>query len=270
MALSFYSNAQEYKLEEKSVTGIFEANGKTKAELFSAINKWISVNYNSEKTVVQLSDTEGGNIIIKGITEGKYNLKPFRPKFKRDKYKIVKFNHLDEVNFCKIFKYNFKNTLGIINKAYMYPLNLKHYYQIYISNHYNIGTTIAQIKYYLETEGVGFLKDNSKTSYLMGAIAKNFIKKKLILSTVNSSLEIRKFLYILVSLNINLILFVKEVIKQLLHNKLHTTIKLQIIENTNSLSKDILDSNKEVIIVETFFYNLINIIYSPITEKKYI
>ena len=98
MALSFYSNAQEYKLEEKSVTGIFEANGKTKAELFSAINKWISVNYNSEKTVVQLSDTEGGNIIIKGITEGKYNLKPFRPKFKRDKYKIVKFNHLIELN----------------------------------------------------------------------------------------------------------------------------------------------------------------------------
>ena len=38
--MSFYSNAQEYKLEEKSVTGIFEANGKTKAELFSAINKW--------------------------------------------------------------------------------------------------------------------------------------------------------------------------------------------------------------------------------------
>jgi hypothetical protein len=45
MLMSFYSNAQEYKLEEKSVTGIFEVNGKTKAELFSAINKWISVNY---------------------------------------------------------------------------------------------------------------------------------------------------------------------------------------------------------------------------------
>jgi hypothetical protein len=98
MAVIFNSNAQEYKLEEKSVTGIFEANGKTKAELFSAINKFISVNDNSAKTVVQLSDAEAGNIIIEGITDGKYNLKPFRPKLKRDKYIIVKFNHLIEIN----------------------------------------------------------------------------------------------------------------------------------------------------------------------------
>ena len=98
MFLSFYSNAQEYKLEEKTVTGIFEMNGKTKAELFSAINKWISVNYKSTKTVVQLNDAEGGNIIIEGITEGKFNIKPFWPKLKRDKYEIVKFNHLIELN----------------------------------------------------------------------------------------------------------------------------------------------------------------------------
>jgi hypothetical protein len=66
MAVSFYSNAQEYKLEEKSVTGIFEANGKTKAELFSAINKWISVNYKSANSVIQLNDAEAGTIVIKG------------------------------------------------------------------------------------------------------------------------------------------------------------------------------------------------------------
>ena len=98
MVISFYSNAQEYKLEEKSVTGIFEANGKTKAELFSAINKWISVNYNSPESAIELNDAEGGNIIVKGITEGKYNLKPFRPKLKKDKYIIVKFDHLIELN----------------------------------------------------------------------------------------------------------------------------------------------------------------------------
>ena len=98
MVMSFYSNAQEYKLEEKSVTGIFEANGKTKAELFSAINKWISVNYNSPESAIELNDAEGGNIIVKGITEGKYNLKPFRPKLKKDKYIIVKFDHLIELN----------------------------------------------------------------------------------------------------------------------------------------------------------------------------
>lgn len=98
MVMSFYSNAQEYKLEEKSVTGIFEPNGKTKAELFSAINKWISVNYNSPESAIELNDAEGGNIIVKGITEGKWNLKPFIPKLKKDKYIIVKFDHLIELN----------------------------------------------------------------------------------------------------------------------------------------------------------------------------
>ena len=181
----------------------------------------------------------------------------------------IKFTHLDETTFCKLFLNNFKNTFNKINKAYLYPSSLKHYYQIYVSNHYNIGTTIAQIKYYLETQGVSFLKDKTKTCSLMVSIAKNFIKKKLILSTVNSALEIRKFIYIIVSLNIKLILFVQEVVKQLLHNNLNNSIKLQIIEKANSLSHDIVNSNKEVILLETFFYNIINIIYSSnIIEKK--
>ena len=102
----------------------------------------------------------------------------------------------------------------------------------------------------------------------MVTIAKNFIKKKLILSTVNSALEIRKFIYLLVSLNIKLILFVQEVVKQLLHNNLNTTIKLEIIEKANNLSYDIVNSNKEVILLETFFYNIINIIYSSNTLEK--
>ena len=175
------------------------------------------------------------------------------------------YNHLNESEFCKIFLYNFKHIFKT-NKTYLYPSNLKHYYQIYVLNKYNIGTTIAQIKYYLETEGIHFLKDKTKVCSLMSTIAKNFIKKKLILSTVNSALEIRKFLYTMVSLNINLITFVQEVVNQLLKSHLHTNIKYQIIENASHLSKDILDSNKEVILIETFFYNIINIIYS--TEKN--
>ena len=180
----------------------------------------------------------------------------------------IKFNHLDEIEFCKIFLSNFKNIFIKINKAYLYPSNLKHYYQIYVSNKYNIGTSLAQIKYYLETEGISFLKDKNKTCALMVTIAKNFIKKKLILSTVNSALEIRKFIYLLVSLNIKLILFVQEVVKQLLHNNLNSSSKLQIIEKANLLSHDIVNSNKEVILLETFFYNIINIIYSSNTLEK--
>lgn len=100
MFVGFYSNAQEYKIEEKSVIGIFEANGKTKAELFSVINKWISINYNSSKTVVQLSDAEGGNIIVKGINEAKYknNNKVLFPNIKSEEYSIMKFNHIIEIN----------------------------------------------------------------------------------------------------------------------------------------------------------------------------
>ena len=118
MTVGFLANAQEYKLEEKSVTGIFEANGKTKVELFSAINKWISDNYKSANSVIQLNDAEGGNIIIEGITEGKFNLKPFWPKLKRDKYEIVKFNHLIELN---IVDNKLKMIYKITNLA-----NLKH------------------------------------------------------------------------------------------------------------------------------------------------
>ena len=180
----------------------------------------------------------------------------------------INFNHLNETTFCKIFLTNFKSTFNKINKVYLYASHLKQYYQLYVSNKYNIGTTLAQIKYYLETEGISFLKDKNKTCSLMVSIAKNFIKKKLILSTVNSALEIRKFIYILVSLNIKLILFVQEVIKQLLHNNLNNTIKIQIIEQSNTLSCDIINSNKEVILIETFFYNIINIIYSSNTLEK--
>ena len=179
----------------------------------------------------------------------------------------INFTYLDETHFCKVFKTNFKKSFTPINKDLLNQQSLKKYYDIYVSNDYNIGTTIAQIKYYIDTYTISFLKDKTKTCSLMTSIAKNFIKKKLILSTIQSALEIRKFLYILVSLNINLISFIKEVVRQLLQNThLTSNIKLQIIEKANIVSKDILVSNKEVIIVETFFYNIINIIYS--TEIK--
>ena len=55
-------------------------------------------------------------------------------------------------------------------------------------------------------------------------------------------------------------------IKQLSKSNLNTNIKLQIIDKASNLSKEIIDSNKEVILIETFFYNIINIIYS--SEKN--
>lgn len=92
---------QTYKIEEKSITGVFDVDGKSKAEIFSAINKWISINYNSAKNVIQLNDAEAGNIIIKGINEVtcKSVAKTLYPKNAYiPENTTTKFNHLIEIN----------------------------------------------------------------------------------------------------------------------------------------------------------------------------
>ena len=98
---SSHLNAQEYILDEKVVTGIFEAEKNDKSELFSSINKWISINYNSAKNVIQMNDKESGTIIIKGINEVAYKnpMKTIYPNNKYAKeYATIKFNHLIEIN----------------------------------------------------------------------------------------------------------------------------------------------------------------------------
>lgn len=99
--ISSYMNAQEYVLEEKVVTGIFEIKKKNKSELYSSINKWISINYNSAKNVIQMNDKESGTIIIKGINEVTYKntMKILSPnnKLVMD-FAKMKFNHLIEIN----------------------------------------------------------------------------------------------------------------------------------------------------------------------------
>lgn len=99
--VSYYSNAQEYKIEDKVLTGVFEVQGKTKAQIYSAINKWISINYNSGKSVTQLSDGEAGNIVVKGINEVSYpNIsKVIYPNMKSiQDISTMKLNHLIEIN----------------------------------------------------------------------------------------------------------------------------------------------------------------------------
>ena len=173
----------------------------------------------------------------------------------------VNFKHLDEDEFIKIFNFNFKNEFAK-DKHVLNTSILKQFYEIYIENRYNIGNTISQIKYHLTNEGIKFLKDKTNKISLLSKIASNFIKKKLILSEVSTALEIRKFLYILLSLNVKLIVFVKEVIRQLNNSKLNSKIKCNILEKSFVLSKEIIDSNKEIVIIETFFYDIINIIYN--------
>jgi len=173
----------------------------------------------------------------------------------------IQFNNLNENDFIKIFKNNFKISFEKENHILNASI-LKQFYQIYILNKYNLGNTISQIKYYLTTEGLIFLKEKNNKLSLLSKIASNFINKKLILSNVSSALEIRKFLYILLSLNIKLIIFLKEVVYQLSNSKLNSNIKTQIIEKASILSLEINSANKEVVIIETFFYDIITIMYS--------
>ena len=101
------SFSQEYEYEEKIITGIFEVEGKSESEIFSAINKWIALNYNSAQNVVQLNDKESGTIIVKGINEAVYKnaIKEMYPNNKyMQEYNTVKFNHTIEIN-CKDNRY---------------------------------------------------------------------------------------------------------------------------------------------------------------------
>jgi hypothetical protein len=174
----------------------------------------------------------------------------------------IYFKPLDELYFTTIFK----NCFGMVmNKKQLSPNHLKHYYKIYESNKYNIGSTISQIKYYLDTAGTDFIKDkNISSKSLMGQIAANFIKKKLVLSTVgHSAMEIRKFLYTLISLDMNMTEFVKIVVDQLLSkNKFDKDKKIKIVALASELSSNIKYINKEIVIIEQFFYNIVELIYS--------
>jgi hypothetical protein len=99
LILSNTINAQEFKIEEKTITGTFENKEKSKSELFALINKWISINYNSSKSVIQMNDLESGTIIIKGINSVNFKNpgKVLNPKIATE-FSEMKFNHIIEIN----------------------------------------------------------------------------------------------------------------------------------------------------------------------------
>jgi Domain of unknown function (DUF4468) with TBP-like fold len=117
------SNSQVLKTDAKSITGTFDAKEKTKSDLFSSINKWISINYNSAKNVIQMNDLESGTIIVKGINEVEFKntAKQIYPNNKNmPETATVKFNHLIEFNikdnkFRIIYKITGVNSEGYDN-----------------------------------------------------------------------------------------------------------------------------------------------------------
>ena len=101
LMLSISNYAQTYTTEDKALIGVFEVQGKTKAEIYASINKWISINYKSGKSVTQLTDVESGNIVVKAINEVSYpNIsKIIYPNMKSlQDIATMKLNHLIEIN----------------------------------------------------------------------------------------------------------------------------------------------------------------------------
>ena len=95
------SYSQVLKTEAKTITGTFDAKDKSKSDLFSSINKWISINYNSAKNVIQMNDLESGTIIVKGINSVEFK-NPSKQMYPNNKYipaiTSVNFDHLIEIN----------------------------------------------------------------------------------------------------------------------------------------------------------------------------
>jgi hypothetical protein len=98
---SFSMQSQDWTIGEKSVTGVFTST-KSKSELFTSINKWISINYGSAQSVIQMNDPESGTIIVKGINEVSYTnfgIKVLYPKSKLySEETSSKFRHTIEIN----------------------------------------------------------------------------------------------------------------------------------------------------------------------------
>ena len=100
LCLPMIGFGQDFKMQKTMVTGVFELDSISKSELFTAINKWISINYNSANNVIQMSDKESGVIIIKGINEVscKNIRRPMFPNLAIPESTTVKFNHLMEIS----------------------------------------------------------------------------------------------------------------------------------------------------------------------------
>lgn len=101
LMFSITSFGQEYEIEERTVTGIFEVKGKSKSELFSELNKWVSINYKASEHVIQMNDKESGILIIKGTKEVQYE-NAWKSLYKKSeiiqKYSTLKISHLIEMN----------------------------------------------------------------------------------------------------------------------------------------------------------------------------
>jgi hypothetical protein len=103
-------------IKEKKMTATVEVTGKSKSEIYSSINKWVSLNYNSANNVIQMNDKESGIMIVKGLSAVSY-INPSRATYPKTKVFPIRnemlLNHLLEIK-VKENKYRLIYTISRI------------------------------------------------------------------------------------------------------------------------------------------------------------
>lgn len=176
---------------------------------------------------------------------------------------MVKLNYgkMSKSEFTAVFLYNYSKIWSYVHLS---PACIDKYYTIYINNAYNIGNTLAQIKYLIAS--YPSIKSITKDDELglMSKIVRNFIKKNMKLTIISGANDIRKVLFCLLSLNMNLLDFCKELLHQLMQKSLPQVKKDLILAKCGELSTELIHSNKQFIAIEKYIYHIISIIFTEV------
>ena len=173
----------------------------------------------------------------------------------------LRYEHPSECEFTNTFRNNYSSVL---EKKHLTTYYMRKYWEIYKNNKWNIGRSLAQIKWLLSCQDISLerLKLDENNRSLIDNIAANFIKKKMKLGMLSGALEIRKFVYTLLSININVVEFVKCLVHQLIKSRITSISKQKLIETAGKFSACLHKMNKDLIALETFLYEVIYIVYS--------
>ena len=169
----------------------------------------------------------------------------------------IKYAFLNKENFTKVFKNNFNHLIKKKDDTIIEGL-----YLIYEQNNYNISRTLHQIYYLFEDNKIDkkFFKNKINYISLQTFIISNIINKFCTQNKISVLEELRKSLYLLNSLNINLLSIVKDTIQLLLVSKISDKKKSLIIDLGSNYSIDINNADREIIHFENFFLKITQII----------
>ena len=169
----------------------------------------------------------------------------------------IKYSYLKKNRFIYVFKKNFNHLLKKKD-----PKIVEDLYLIYEQNNYNIARTLHQIYYLFENNKIDkkFFKNKINYISLQTFIISNIINKFCTQNNISILEELRKSLYLLNSLNINLLSVVKDTIQLLLVSKISDKKKQRIIDLGSTYSIDINKADREIIHFENFFLNITQII----------